>query len=136
MSIGAIRDGIAKNLGAIANLRIAPTIPDNPNPPIVVISLNKVAYNQSMKSSSQLVEYTFTLTAIISRVTERTAQDRLDAFCAATGDMSIKAAVEADRTLDGSAFDCLVTEMSAYGQVTLGDVDYLSAEFSLTVYAN
>lgn len=135
MSLATIRAGIAKNLGAIDNLRVSPTIPDSVNPPVVVVSLNKASYNQAFKVSAQLVEYNFTLTAIVSRVSERSAQERLDAYCAATGDTSIKAALEADRTLSGSAFDCRVTEMSAYGQVTIGDVEYLSAEFSLTVYA-
>jgi hypothetical protein len=43
--------------------------------------------------------------------------------------------VEADKTLGGAAFDCRVMEMRNYQQTPVGDQMYLSAEFTVQVYA-
>jgi hypothetical protein len=80
--------------------------------------------------------YTFVVSVIVGRVDERTAQNKLDAFVSSTGSSSIKLAVESDKTLGGNAFDCRVTEMRNYGELTIGDVIYLSAEFTVLCYAN
>jgi hypothetical protein len=80
--------------------------------------------------------YTFSVSVIVGRVDERTAQNKLDGFVSSTGSSSIKLAIERDKTLGGKAFDCRVTEMRNYGQVTIGDVIYLSAEFNILCYAD
>lgn len=134
--IADLRQGIAQNLSKIVGLRTAETIPDNPNPPIAVVSLNKVAYNKTFQTSAGFSEYDFTVTVIVSRVSERNAQEKLDAYCAPTGATSIKAAIEADRTLGGAAYDVRVTDLTAYGTISIADVNYLSGEFMLTVLAS
>jgi len=48
----------------------------------------------------------------------------------------VKAAVESDKTLAGSAYDVRVTEMSNVQSVTIGDITYLSADFAVTVFAD
>ncbi len=45
MSIAAIRSGLGDNLATISGLRVAETIPDNPSPPIAIISLSNVTYD-------------------------------------------------------------------------------------------
>ena len=45
--IADLRAGIAKNLTKIVGLRVSETLPDNPNPPVAVIGLNKVSYNKT-----------------------------------------------------------------------------------------
>ncbi len=47
MSITAIRTALATNLGTISGLRTAAEIPDLPNPPIAVVSLDSVTYDQA-----------------------------------------------------------------------------------------
>jgi hypothetical protein len=80
--------------------------------------------------------YTFVISVIVGRVDERTAQNNLDAYVSSTGFSSIKLAVESDKTLGGKAYDCRITEMRNYGQLTIGDVIYLTAEFTLLCYAD
>jgi hypothetical protein len=53
----------------------------------------------------------------------------------APGEGSVKYALESDRTLDGNAFEVFVPELSAYGAVSINGIDYLSAEFSVQVFA-
>ena len=133
-SISDLRIGIANNLATISGLRTSPTLPDSPNPPIALVTPISVSFDDSFKRGMQT--YTFVISVIVGRVDERSAQNKLDAFVSSTGSQSIKLAVESDKTLGGSAFDCRVTEMRNYGELTIGDVIYLSAEFTALCYAN
>jgi hypothetical protein len=132
MSISLLRAGLAKNLGTIKGLRVVETLPDLVNPPMAMIGLTKVAYNQQNQRS--MAEYTFQVTVVLGRVSERTAQRELDVLVA-PGAGSIKFALESDRTLGGNAYEVFVPELSAYGAVSINGIDYLSAEFSVQVFA-
>jgi len=133
-SIETLRDGIATNLATIAGLRTSSTIPDNPNPPVAIVQLNRVQYHQDFQRG--MTEYNFAVQVIVGRVDERSAQDNLDAYCSSTGSSSIILAVESDRRLQNNAFDCIVTEMTNYGSVLISDVTYLAAEFNVRVLAS
>ena len=133
-SISELRDGIAANLATISGLRTSAIIPDNPNPPIAIVQLNRVQYHQDFKRG--MTEYNFSVQVVVGRVDERTAQSNLDAYCSSTGSSSIILAVESDRSLGGKAFDAIVTEVSNYGSVTISDINYLAAEFNVRVLAS
>jgi len=132
MSISLLRAGLAKNLQTIKGLRVVETLPDLVNPPMAMIGLTKVNYNQQNQRS--MAEYTFQVTVVLGRVSERTAQASLDVLVA-PGEGSIKNALESDRTLNGTAYEVFVPELSAYGAVSINGIDYLSAEFSVQVFA-
>lgn len=132
MAIAEIRAGLAANIATISGLRVAAEIPDNPSPPIAVIALNNVSYDLDFNRGMTL--YNFTVTLIVGRVAERNAQRLLDQY-AGNGERSIKTAVESDRTLGGSAFDCRLSEMSTLGALNLGEQTYLAADFAVQVYA-
>jgi hypothetical protein len=136
-SIAALRTGIATNLGTISGLRTSATgfVPDNVNPPYAIVAPTTVDYHKSF-SSGGLNTYNFTVTVVVGRVSERTSQASLDAYCSPTGASSIKVAVESDRTLSGNAYDCVVTGMRNYGSITIAENTYLAAEFDLVVQAN
>jgi hypothetical protein len=133
MSVSLMRVGLASNLARISGLRTSATIPDDPHPPIAVVKPNSITYDLSFARGVD--EYEFLVLVIVGRVDERTAQTRLDGYCAPSGDTSVKQAIESDKTLGGSAYDLRVREMRNYQQVTVGDVTYLSAEFVVQVFA-
>ena len=133
MAISNLRAGLTANLQSISGLRVYATLPDVVNPPSALISLEKIAYNQ--QNSKAMSEYTFKVTVILGRVSERTAQQNLD-LLVAPGAGSIKAAIESDRILGGYAFEVFVPELSAYGAISVNGIDYLSAEFSIQVFAS
>jgi hypothetical protein len=133
VSIALIRKGLGDNLGTIRGLRVAETIPDQVNPPVAVISLQTVEYDGALRGG--LTTYSFMVTVIVGRISERTAQRTLDAYIS-PGTGSIKTAIESERSLGGSAFDCRVEGMSNVGSVTIGDITYLAADFTVTVYGN
>jgi len=132
-TISDLRNGLAANLQTITGLRVYATLPDVVNPSTAMISLEKVAYNRQMRAG--MTEYGFKVIVVVGRVSERIAQNSLDVFVA-PGNGSIKAAIESDKTLGGMAFDVFVPELSAYGAVSINGIDYLSAEFSVQVFAS
>ena len=128
-----LRTGLATNLATISGLRTANLIPDQVNPPIAIITPETITYDTSFARG--LDEYNFTILVVVHRVAERSAQSSLDAFCNPTGSTSIKTAIESDRSLGGTAQTLRVTNLRTYQALSVGDVDYLAAEFSVVVYA-
>jgi hypothetical protein len=133
MSISQIRTALATNLATISGLRTAAEIPDLPNPPIAVVSLESVTYDQAYAKG--MTNYTFTITVIVGRSAEREAQRKLDGYIS-TGANSVKNAIESNKTLGGYAYDCRVVSMNSVGSVTISDTTYLAADFTVTVIAN
>lgn len=132
--MSAIRTALATKIGNISGLRTAATVPDQVNPPIAVIIPERVTYDEAYAKG--LVVYTFIVQVVVGKVSERSAQNRLDGFVNPTGATSIKAAIEADKSLGGVVFDSRVTEMTTYTVVQIGDIAYLSCEFRVTVLAD
>lgn len=133
MSITQIRTALATNLATITGLRTAAEIPDLPNPPMAVVSLNSVTYDGAFNKG--LTTYNFGVTVIVGRAAEREAQRKLDGYIS-TGANSIKNAIESNQTLGGYAYDCRVVSMDSVGSLTISDTTYLAADFTVTVIAN
>jgi hypothetical protein len=132
--VSALRTGLATNLATIAGLRTAATVPDQINPPIAVVMPTSITYDLAFARNGG-DDYEFSVMVIVGRVDERMAQNKLDKFCSGTGAQSIKAAIESNSTLGGQAFDCRVTSLRSYNQVSVADVTYLAAEFVVQVIA-
>ena len=132
MAISDLRRGLADNLQTIKGLRVVETLPDVVNPPMAMLGLDKIIYNR--QNNAAMSEYTFKVTVVVGRVVERVAQNSLDLYVS-PGAGSIKQAVESDKTLGGNAYDVFISELSAYGAIQVNGIDYLSAEFSVQVFA-
>lgn len=128
-----IRAGIATNLGTISGLRASAEIPDSPNPPIAIINLDTIEYDEAFNGG--LTRYNFVVTLVVGRAAERTMQRKLDSYCQPTGSQSVKVAIESDRTLDGEVYDLRVERSNVVGSITINDQIYLAAEFTVTVFA-
>lgn len=133
-SISELRAGIKTNLATINGLRVSDFQPDNINPPVAIVFPISLNYDETFHRGMQT--YTFSVQVIVGRVSERTGQNAIDAFCSSTGASSIKLAIESDKTLAGKAFDLRVTDMRNYGELLVGEVNYLSAEFVVLCYAD
>jgi hypothetical protein len=128
-----LRTGLANRLATITGLRSSAYIPDNPQPPVAVVMPGRITYDTAFGRGSD--EYQFTIMLIVGRVADRASQTTLDGYCESSGNRSVKAAIEGDRSLGGKALDCRVTEMTNQGSLSIGDVTYHTAEFSVTVIA-
>jgi hypothetical protein len=133
-SVADLRTGLATNLATISGLRTAAKVPDDPKPPVAIVLPQNVSYDNAFKGG--LTTYTFSVLLLVSRVSERTSQNSLDAWVSSTGSNSIKLAIESDKTLGGKAYDVRVSEVRNYGEVSAGDVNYFSAEFIILCYSD
>jgi hypothetical protein len=132
-TISEIRSGIATNLATITGLRTSAYVPDDPKPPIAVVMPQGILFDTSFARG--LDTMTFTVLVIVGRVSDRNAQNALDAYCDPLSATSVKKAIESDRTLAGKIDDLRVTEMRNYTSITVSENTYLSAEFVVSVYA-
>jgi hypothetical protein len=132
-TVTQIRAGLATNLATISGLRTSALIPDAPQPPIAVVIPNSISYDTTFHRGFDT--YSYTITLIVGRQSDRTAQNTLDGFCNPSGATSVKTAIESDRTLGSIAQSLRVTDMASYGSMTIADTVYLIADFSVTVYA-
>lgn len=130
-SVSEIRKGIAKNLQSISGLRVSATFLDAPHPPVAMVLPDRIDYDLNANRGADT--FTFTVSLLVGRADERSAQDKMDGYI--VGPKSVKAAIEADRTLGGAANTCRVTEMRNYGQVPVGESLYLGVEFEVEVVA-
>jgi hypothetical protein len=135
-SITDIRIGLENNLKRIPGLRTAPNAPDLVNPPIAIVQPDSIPVRFDVAMNRGLDEFRFTITVLAHRADERSAQNKLDSYCAGSGDYSVKQAVEYDRTLGSVVNDCRVTEISSYGSISVNEIQYTAAEFMVVVYAS
>ena len=132
-TISALKAGLATNLKTISGLRSSDTIPELVNPPFAIVALNNVDYDTTFRRG--LDTYSFTVTVVVGRADARSGQNNLDQYAASSGTYSVKSAIELDRSLGGVANDVRVTGLSNYGNLTIGETNYLAAEWAVTVIA-
>jgi len=133
-SIAQLRSGLATALGTLPGVRVYQSLPDEVNVPAALVSFEKVTFDKA--SGRAVALYTFKVTIAVGRTVERVAQSNLDLYVDQSAATSVKVVLEADPTLGGVAYDCYVPELTAYGGITLNGIDYLGAEFSVTIYAS
>jgi hypothetical protein len=131
--IAQIRAGLAENLSKVPGLRSSAELVDNPTPPVALVNLESIDYDNAMQNG--LTIYNFIITVIVGRAAEREQQRKLDSYCQTTGTHSVKSAVESNRSLSGVVYDLRVVSSSSIGSIQLNDQTYLAAEFTVTVYA-
>jgi hypothetical protein len=132
-TISQITAAIAAKLSTISGLRVYEYTPDTVYPPVAYISINNIDYHKAMNGG--LIIYSVSINIVVGRVSERVAQEALDEYASFSGAKSVRAVLEADRTL-GAVIDTLLLSSSAsVSATTIGDQDFLSLSFSLEVYA-
>lgn len=129
----AIRDALATNLGTITGLRTAGDVPDNPNPPMAIVFLENITYDDAFRNG--LTTFNFNVMVVVSRADDRTAQRKLNQYVSPDGERSIKSAVESDRSLGGLVQTLRLTAMTSLGSTTINEQEYMAVEFSVAVYA-
>jgi hypothetical protein len=128
-----IKDALKTALQTIPGLRAYDYQPDGVNPPFAFSTLDEITYHGAMGAGN--IVNRFTVTVVVQRVSERTAQDKLDGYVAYSGAQSVRAALEADRTLGGVVQDLIVTGATNITNIDANDTLYLTVDFQLLVYA-
>jgi hypothetical protein len=125
--------GLKGQIAQIPGLRVVDYLPDQINPPTAVISIDSVTYHQAFAGGDPL--YQFTITVIVARASERVAQQKLDAFLAYSGTQSVRAAVEADKSLGGAVQQAIIDRGGNVQALTVNEVAYVTVDFTAIVHA-
>jgi hypothetical protein len=132
-TLSLIRTGIGDALRSITGLRVAEHLPEQINPPLAVIQLDRVDYHQAMVGG--LRRFDFVVILVVGRMGERAAQDHLDRLIDYDGPDSIREMMEIDPTLGGTVWAAKVTAARAVRPINIGDSNYLAVEFEIEVSA-
>ena len=128
------KDGLKARLATISGLRCYDYQPDQVNPPFAFPTLNQIRYHATAMGSGG-IEMDFDVTLVLTRQSERIAQDEIDKYMAYSGSQSVRAAIEGDRTLGGVVEDCVVREAGTITNIDANDTLYVTVDFRVTVYA-
>lgn len=108
-------------------------------PPLFEVVPESIEFDQAMNRG--LDEYTVTVRGMAPSTTGQGSQMLVDGWCAPSGPGSVKAALEADRTLGGVVQNLKVTELSSYRTFVAATATgtgtggrYLVAEWTVVLY--
>ena len=132
-TVSQIKTGLAANLATVSGLRAYAYQPDNVNTPFAWPLLDSIQYNGAMGGG--LITHRFTISVVVGRSAERTAQNLLDGYLSYKGATSIRQAIESDRTLGGVVQDSIVESANNISTLEANDATYLAIDFVVTVYA-
>ena len=131
-TITQVKTGLAARLATIAGLRTYAYQPDQLNAPMAYSNRNTITYHRTFGG---MTEQEYTVTVIVARATERTAEASVDGYTSYDGTTSVRAAIEADRTLGGVVDDLIVESATGIQSVSANDTEYLSVDFVVRVYS-
>lgn len=133
ITISALRAGAQTQLDTITVFRtIYDYIPDTaPATPCAVVGNVSIDWDDA--NARGLDRATFSVYVIVSRMSERSGQDTLDALLAGSGSGSVKTALEAGGTLNGSCSTLQVTRATPMA-LTMGGVDFFGYDYEVEAY--
>ena len=134
MGLETIGAGVAVRLETISGLKVfAPDeLPDVINEfPAALILPGETTYNAMMSGGAN---YIFRIILLFTKQDSPSALGKLLDYIELTGTYSVKAAIDADTTLNSSADDSRVTKNLGIGVTNWGGYAYLSTEFLLEVW--
>jgi hypothetical protein len=132
-TVTQIKEGLQARLATISGLRAYVQQPDNNNAPFAWPMLESITYNGAMGGG--LIIHTFSVSVVVGRASERTAQNALDGYLSYEGATSVRAAIEGDRSLGGVVQNLIVESASNISTLDANDTTYLMVDFRVIVYA-
>jgi hypothetical protein len=134
ITISAVRDACVTQLSTITGLRTYDLIPDTVNVPAAVVGNLELTWDEAMQRGLDFASFDVLL--ITSRMSDRSAQDKLDAYLAGTGASSVKTVLEAGSptgTLNGTVSTVRVTRATPIS-LTIASIEYLAYRYEVEVY--
>lgn len=132
-TISSTAEGLRLALATIPGLRTFSYQPEQINPPVAYVRLERVEYHRAMSGGDVVQQWQISI--IVGRWTDRRAHESLDAFLSYSGVSSVRAALEADRTLGGRVGTLLLAAGANITSLTVADADFLQVQFSATVHS-
>lgn len=99
---------------------------------MAVVTPQTINYHEAFRNGDPPI--LFVVTVFVGRMSDRSAQDALYGYMSATGEQSVRAAIETDPTLDGKVSAAVVTSANNITFAEINQVVYLTVDFSVTVH--
>jgi hypothetical protein len=125
--------GLKDRLSAIPGLRTFDHVPDSIPVPMATVGVEDITFHRSFSGGDPV--YTFTISVIVARADERSAQRALDGYVSWDGQTSVRAAIEADKTLNGTVQTLIVESASNIRVIQANEATYLAVDFTVVVHA-
>lgn len=132
-TVAEVASGLRTRLATIAGLRVFDHVPDVFAVPCAFVLPTAIDYAGDFAGGNVVQE--FTVTVVVSRAAERTAQDALYRFLAFDGALSVRLAIEGDRSLGGVCQTLLVERADNIRMLSQGDQSYLAVDFSVRIHS-
>jgi hypothetical protein len=133
-TVTQVAEGIKTRLATISGLRAYSYQTEQINtPPFAYPELTQVEYHRAFGGGD--VVMTFIIHVVVGRYTDRTAFALLDDFLSYSGAKSIRACLEADKTLGGVCQTLVVPSGADISSLGEAGAEFLEIQISLTVHA-
>jgi hypothetical protein len=132
--VGAIREALAATLSTVIGIQVSPWMLGNPLPPTAHIFPGPVDYHQAMQNGHS--NWELTVQVLVPNVSDIGSQQQMDGFLATDGALSVKAALESERTLGGAVDTLQVVSTTGYKVFDLpSGSEALGADWTVRVFA-
>lgn len=129
MDIEAVRQGLAANADAIADLNCHGFVPDSITEPCFFPAEVDIEYDKSFGGMDELM---ITCRVLVGRSDDESSQALLNGYLS-RGAQSIKKAIEAEPTLGGACDDLRVMRVQGYRYYQHANITYVGAELIVQV---
>ena len=133
ITISALRAGAQTQLDTVSTFRtIYDYVPDTAPPtPSAIVGNVSLDWDEAMQRG--LDGATFSVYVVVSRMSERSAQETLDTLLAGSGAESVKTALEAGGNLNGSCATVRVTRARPVS-LSMGNIEFFAYEYEVEAY--
>lgn len=111
-TVAQMRAGLAANLSTISDVQVSAYILGQPTFPTIWVIPHETDYDETMGRGLDL--FKFTVQAMAGLIADQGSQMVLDQMLDPTDAMSVKTAIESDRTLGGTVETLRVVRQSGY----------------------
>lgn len=132
-SVSQIMGGLETRLATVSGLHVKDYAPGSPNLPGAFPLVPPIDYRATMGRGKYVIPFQVAL--VVSAALDRVGQHLLAELTSQTGDRSIRAALEGDKTLGGLVDDCVVDTFDPQGLMQVGLIDQFGGVFNLRVIA-
>ncbi len=132
-TVAEIRAGLAANLAAITGVQISAYMLDRPEPPTIQIIGPATTYDLALGRG--LDEWMIVVQGMVGAIADIGSAVVLDRWVESSGATSVKAAIEADKTLGGKVQDVRVMSQDPYQRFQIPDRgEVLGCEWQVQVF--
>lgn len=126
-----VRAGLVTRINTISGLPALDYIPEVVIPPMAFVGQLEIDFDSANARGLDMAHVD--VVVIVQRMDAQSAQTSLDGYLAGTGASSIKAAIEADKTLAGACSTLRVLSANPGTFVSQG-IDFLAYRYRVVIY--